>query len=207
MRATNPASAEDPKRGRLLEAAVGVFLRYGFKKTSMEEVARAAHLSRQGLYLHYSTKEELFRAALGHALATGLDAAQAALRDDARPVEQRLVAAFEAWMGRYVGSMGRDVADLQEASELLTGSLMADHEQVFIDAVAKLVRSSGLAGAYKAAGVTARQIAEMLYASARGLKHACSSPAEFAERFAVAARITCAPLLTDQPARRTRDAR
>jgi AcrR family transcriptional regulator len=195
MRATNPTPSADLKRGRLLEAAVGVFVRYGFKKTSMEEVARAANLSRQGLYLHYSTKEELFRAALSHALATGMDAAEAALRDDARSVEERLACAFEAWMGRYVGSLGSDVADLQEASELLAGSLMADHEQLFIDSVAKLVRSSGLAGAYKAAGVSARQIAEVLYATGRGLKHSCSSPADFAERFGVAARITCAPLL------------
>jgi hypothetical protein len=36
----------------------------------------------------------------------------------------------------------------------------------------------------QAAGVLARQIADVLYATARGLKRSCSSPAEFAERFA-----------------------
>ena len=49
-------STDDPRRSRLLEAALGVFLRYGYKKTSMDEVARAADLSRQGLYLHFATK-------------------------------------------------------------------------------------------------------------------------------------------------------
>ena len=41
----------DSRREALLEAAVGVFARYGFRKTSMDEVARAAGVSRQGLYL------------------------------------------------------------------------------------------------------------------------------------------------------------
>ena len=34
------------RRRRLLDAALNTFLRYGFRKTSMEEVARAAKLSR-----------------------------------------------------------------------------------------------------------------------------------------------------------------
>ena len=50
-------STDDPRRSRVLEAALGVFLRYGFRKTSMDEVARAADLSRQGLYLQFATKE------------------------------------------------------------------------------------------------------------------------------------------------------
>ena len=47
------------RRAAILETAMRVFLRYGFKKTSMDDLARAAGLSRQGLYLHYRTKEEL----------------------------------------------------------------------------------------------------------------------------------------------------
>ena len=31
--------------------------RYGFKKTSMDDVAQAAGVSRQGLYLYFDTKE------------------------------------------------------------------------------------------------------------------------------------------------------
>jgi AcrR family transcriptional regulator len=46
-----------------LAAAATVFLRFGYRKTAMEDIARAAGMSRQGLYLHYATKEELFRAA------------------------------------------------------------------------------------------------------------------------------------------------
>ncbi len=46
---------EPARRESILQAAVGVFLRYGYKKTSMDDLARAAGLSRQGLYLHFAT--------------------------------------------------------------------------------------------------------------------------------------------------------
>ena len=42
-------------------AATAIFLRYGFKKTSMDDVAQAAGVSRQGLYLYFDTKDFLFR--------------------------------------------------------------------------------------------------------------------------------------------------
>jgi AcrR family transcriptional regulator len=54
----------DSRRRSLLDAALTVFSRYGYQKTSMDEVARSAQLSRQGLYLHFATKEELFQAAV-----------------------------------------------------------------------------------------------------------------------------------------------
>jgi TetR/AcrR family transcriptional regulator, regulator of autoinduction and epiphytic fitness len=188
------AAPEEVRRCRLLDAAIATFVRFGFRKTSMEEVARAAHLSRQGLYLHFPTKEELFRAAVTRAMETGIEAASACLRDESRSLEERLLSAFEAWVGRYVGSMGADVADLKEASDALVGPIMAEHDQRFVEMVAKVIRSEGLAAAHKGTAVSARQIADTLSATARGLKYACGSPGEFGERFAIAVRIVCAPL-------------
>ena len=65
----------ESRREALLEAAVGVFARYGFRKTSMDEVARAAGVSRQGLYLQFADKEELFRKAVEFRLNHQLSAA------------------------------------------------------------------------------------------------------------------------------------
>jgi AcrR family transcriptional regulator len=50
----------------LLDAALGVFSRFGYRKTSMDEVARMADFSRQGLYFYYAAKEDLFRATVLH---------------------------------------------------------------------------------------------------------------------------------------------
>jgi AcrR family transcriptional regulator len=49
---------------RILDAALRVFRRYGFRRSSIEQVAAAAGLTRQGLYHHFESKEALFRAVI-----------------------------------------------------------------------------------------------------------------------------------------------
>jgi TetR/AcrR family transcriptional regulator, regulator of autoinduction and epiphytic fitness len=192
-----PAAAlapDDARRRRLLDAALATFTRFGFRKTSMEEVARAAHLSRQGVYLHFATKDDLFRAAVHHAVETGITAAAARLQDADRSIEDRLAGAFDEWVGRYVGMIGADVTDLEETSDQLVGTLIADHEERFVEMITKAIRASGLPAAYRPVGLTARQLADTLYATARGLKHSCTTRAGFGERFAIALRALCLPL-------------
>jgi AcrR family transcriptional regulator len=189
-----PAAQDDPRRRGLLEAGLATFARFGFRKTSMEQVARAAHLSRQGLYLHFSSKEALFRAVFRHALDSGLAAASSRLRDPTLSLEQKLAGAFDGWVGRYVGMIGADVTDLEEAGHLLVGGMLAEHEERFLAAVTQAIRASKLPAAYKPAGLTARQLAETLNATARGLKHGCASRAAFGDQLAVALRALCLPL-------------
>jgi TetR/AcrR family transcriptional regulator of autoinduction and epiphytic fitness len=188
-----PSPADVARRAGLLEASLAVFARFGFRKTSMEEVARAAQISRQGLYLHFSNKEELFRATVSHACAASLADALKALEAEG-PLPERLTTAFDQWVGRYVGQFGADAADLMEAAETLAGTLIKDHEKLFIDAITAALREGGLTAAYKPAGVTARQLAENLAATAGGLKHHSETREEFQAGIAVAVRITCAPL-------------
>lgn len=45
---------------RILEAAEECFARYGFQKTSMEDIAREAGLSRRSVYRHFPDKSALF---------------------------------------------------------------------------------------------------------------------------------------------------
>jgi AcrR family transcriptional regulator len=51
-------------RTRILDAAMLVFRRHGFRRSSIEQAAEAAGLTRQALYHHFKSKEELFRAVL-----------------------------------------------------------------------------------------------------------------------------------------------
>jgi AcrR family transcriptional regulator len=193
----SPARPRDeaPRRHKLLEAALLVFARFGFRKTSMDEVARAADVSRQGLYLHFSTKEELFRATLEHALESAFNAVTAQLADVSSPLERRLVGAFDEWMGRYVGVFGAGVSDLAEASQALVGPLLMEQERRFVELLAKHIKLSGLATAYKPAGLTPRQLADTLCATARGLKHQSPTRAEFVQSIGLAVRAMCLPLL------------
>ncbi|HTV68274.1 MAG TPA: helix-turn-helix domain-containing protein [Rhizobiaceae bacterium] len=52
----------DPKRARILEGAMKVFLAYGFDRTTMDDIARAAEVSRPALYLQFKNKTEIYRA-------------------------------------------------------------------------------------------------------------------------------------------------
>jgi AcrR family transcriptional regulator len=188
------AVEEGARRRQLLGAALEVFLKFGFRKTSMDEVARAAQVSRQGLYLHFSSKEALFRAVVEQALATALGAAGQRLHDPALPTRERLVGALDEWMGRYVGAFGGGVSDLGEASHTLVQPLMQREQERFLELLAKFMRSSGLLAAYKPAGLTARQLAETLSATARGLKYECRTRQQFVEGVTKAVRALCMPL-------------
>ena len=42
------------------KVAVDLFRRFGFEKTSMEEIARKAHKAKRSLYNHFNSKEEIF---------------------------------------------------------------------------------------------------------------------------------------------------
>ncbi|QWG24615.1 TetR/AcrR family transcriptional regulator [Bradyrhizobium sediminis] len=69
-------------RDRILDAAMAVFRRHGFRRSSIEQAAEAAGLTRQALYHHFESKEALFRAVIERvhedALAAEIAAANAA---------------------------------------------------------------------------------------------------------------------------------
>jgi AcrR family transcriptional regulator len=66
LRALQPVPAEDAaeranrKRLQIRQAAVAAFLRTGYVGTSMDDVAAAAKVSKQTVYKHFGSKEELF---------------------------------------------------------------------------------------------------------------------------------------------------
>jgi AcrR family transcriptional regulator len=74
---TSPVSATESGRrvrrpsrgpGSLLEVAVGEFITRGYDATSMEDLSRAAGITKSSFYHHFSGKEALLRAALERAL-------------------------------------------------------------------------------------------------------------------------------------------
>lgn len=188
--AVRPAPAtEELKKQCLLEAAIGVFARYGYRKSSMEEVARAARISRQGLYLHFPAKEELFRAMVNHVLSTSLHAAQKVLRQEDLPLDIRLLRAFDQWMGKYVGVVAADASDLVQAAQSLVGGEVQAYERRFFECALEAVTPSVLAKTYAGWGISPAHLISSLVATARGLKCHCGSRAEFCQEFESTLRI------------------
>ncbi len=59
-----PLSRSEQKKQQVLVAAIDLFCRQGFPHTSMDEVAKLAGVSKQTVYSHYGSKDELFVAAI-----------------------------------------------------------------------------------------------------------------------------------------------
>lgn len=48
------------KREHILEAAEQLFARFGIKKTTMDDIAKKAHMGKSSLYYYFKSKEEVF---------------------------------------------------------------------------------------------------------------------------------------------------
>jgi len=51
----------DKTKDIIVSVAYKLFSRFGFQKTSMDEIAKTAHRAKGSLYYHFSSKERLFR--------------------------------------------------------------------------------------------------------------------------------------------------
>lgn len=106
MRTQGSQNRATPARRRaLLEAATASFAERGMLQTTMDEVARAAGVSRGAVYHHFSSREELFAAAFADAMENiyaALDAGLEGLGSRFGVAEgvQRLVRAYLAWHER-----------------------------------------------------------------------------------------------------------
>lgn len=74
-----PADAPGRTRDAILEAARRRFLRFGPRKTTVDEVAREAGCSRTTLYAHFRNKEDLYRSLLEQDAEAFIREASAAL--------------------------------------------------------------------------------------------------------------------------------
>lgn len=55
---------EKEKEQQILKAARQIFARYGFSKTTMEDIAEGVEMGKASLYYYFPTKESLFKAAM-----------------------------------------------------------------------------------------------------------------------------------------------
>lgn len=163
------------RRDGVLTAALEAFLRHGYRKTSMEDVAGAARISRPGLYFLFASKQQLFAAAITRALEEDLTAAAQALDDETRPLPERLLDAFDTWTGRYLGTVGGELSAAADAHRDLLGAAAADASDRFraliTDAIVRTRAPQDRA--------TSEAIARTLLATAVGLKHHTSSRETF----------------------------
>jgi AcrR family transcriptional regulator len=61
-RARQSASRRQERAQRILDAAAALILRWGYNKTTVDDIARQAGVAKGTIYLHWKTREELFGA-------------------------------------------------------------------------------------------------------------------------------------------------
>ena len=186
-----PSTVDRPRQERVLAVALEVFGRYGFRKTSMDEVARSADISRQGLYLYFASKEALFRAAVRQELATALGDASRCLNEEGAELGQQVVAALDAWLGRYVGSMlASDIGNLLQNPAMQLGDMVDPAVAAFDARLAAAIAAAMSENDRRRLGVTPEEIAGALHTVAQGAKYLSNARAESREEFV--ARMTAA---------------
>jgi AcrR family transcriptional regulator len=70
-----PANDEQ-RRATILTASLDCFLKFGYAKTSLDDIAKSANLSRPLLYLKFRNKEEIFKGVFDHLVGGGYDMAK-----------------------------------------------------------------------------------------------------------------------------------
>lgn len=156
-------------RQNLLAVAQTLFARYGFKKTSMEEIAQAAHIGKATIYQHVNSKEELFAAVVkaeSQALLNELRSAVAEAPD--------YEAKIRALVGRHMSRI-RELSNLHRVSEETLFELLPMVEQArqeFLDQEVRLLE--GVLEAGKNAGVFQLDhphlLAQTILGSIRGIE-------------------------------------
>src|ERR1700687_277049 len=144
-------------------AATATFLRYRSKKTSMDDVAQAAGVSRQGLYLYFETKDVLFGETLQHLVSHMISTARSVAEDGNLSLRDRLLGAFEAvHCSAFHNASREDAFELLQSAQSAAGALLVQLDRDLMGIAAALLAEAGAADRWKGAGVTGAELSEQL---------------------------------------------
>ncbi|RWP43104.1 TetR/AcrR family transcriptional regulator [Mesorhizobium sp.] len=181
--------AADPKRARILEGAMKVFLAYGFARTTMDDIARAADMSRPALYLLFKNKTDIFRAIAMMLLSRSLKQAKTALAGNGAFAERMTRAIDEALISMmravHASPHGAELLDMKSSLADLIGCWRSRFSEHVAAAIQSEAGRNGLD--LTAKGLSAKLLADMLLDGLEGMKMRISDPDE--QRRAAAALI------------------
>ena len=190
----------DPRRRAILEAANVQFGRYGFRRTSMEDIAKQTGVSRASLYSHFENKEEIFREL---SIALHEEALENAARElEAKPddalLEKRIQKALEAKLGGLhdLVSASPHGSEIMDENSRLCGDVVSASAQRFNEMLTLAFQAGAKSGEInlKGAGLTPDAAAELVRLAASGLKHGATDATIFRTRLRKLVRVLFAGL-------------
>jgi AcrR family transcriptional regulator len=165
------------RQDAILDAAFHAFAAYGYRKATMEDVARAAGLSRTALYQHWRNKEDLFRRLAERYFAAAEAALRAELARPGRPPAETLIAAFAAKDGKFMEAVLATPhgGELLEAGYAVSGDIAEAGEGAMARAFADWFAQHRLAPGLG----TPAEVTATMKAALKGLKSSSRSLAEY----------------------------
>jgi TetR/AcrR family transcriptional regulator, mexJK operon transcriptional repressor len=178
------------KRQAILDAAIDVFLREGYARTSVDAIAAAAGVGKQTVYGHFGDKQRLFLAAVDEARAGGADGRPLVTdtgdpRADLTSAGERMVTT--ALAPRVAALHRLTIAELAHHPELQR-SWKESAGTVLHEEIATYLRRCDRDGllAVPDPALAARQFAYVLITEARVATHYGTRPLDPAERRSIA---------------------
>ena len=172
----------------IISAATEVFLRYGYKRTTMADLASAAHLSRPALYLLFPGKDEIFVAVIRR-----LNDQMLANFRELLPKLQLLESRLQHFCGDW-GAHGFELMEKHpDAADLfnLSFPIVREMYEQFIKFLAELLAKAGGPSRLK---VSSAAIARNLVYSLRGLRETARDSRHLREMIRLQVEITVAAL-------------
>jgi AcrR family transcriptional regulator len=173
--ANNKAGNEETRQ-RIVDAAIRLFTRYGFKRTSVDWLAREANVAKPTIYAYFQDKEAVFRAVVVSACAAILQEARTA---SGASIEERVAAMLSAKFTRYweLVQSSPHAPELIDSQSRLGAEIVQESDRVFRQLLARtLAQARELRPARL--GLTAGQAAQLLIRAASGAAYDATSAAQ-----------------------------
>ncbi|MBL1242525.1 MAG: TetR/AcrR family transcriptional regulator [OCS116 cluster bacterium] len=189
MDKTNKTS-RSPRQVEILTAAVKVFFQFGYRKTSMEDVAVEAELSRQTLYLQFRNKEKLFGAALEYMTEQILVSIKNVADSQTTSVETKLLGIFEVFCGDSHGVSSQiNIAELASFARSQENNIVLNLETDVLEIIANTLTQAGIAHQWELHDIGSQELARHLIDTSAGIRLTTKNHHDYKQRMALAIKI------------------
>jgi AcrR family transcriptional regulator len=162
------------KPNAIVLAGLQLFTQYGYRKTSVDEIARVAQVAKRTVYLHFENKAAVFLAILEYIADQVRQRCTAAERATGTAVD-RLTGLLDSYFGVGFELFGKSehMPELKETFSKLARSRIGDFNAEYGNRLAKFLRSLEKAGEIgkPPQGLTMEQVVHILVQAAEGAKH------------------------------------
>src|SRR5882724_5784727 len=162
------------KPNAIVLAGLKLFTQYGYRKTSIDDIAQAAQVAKRTVYLHFENKAAVFLAILEYLGDQVRQRCVAAERRGGTAVD-RLTGLLDAYFGMAFELFGKSahMPELEETFSKLArariGNLNTEYEARLARFLRSLERTGEIGGPPR--GLTVEQLVHILVRAAEGAKH------------------------------------